>query len=398
MSGLASGRIYFDHAATTAISPRALEVVAAEMEILGNPSSLHHDGRKVRDIVEGARERIAQRLGTRPSEVIFTGSGTEANNGAIKGLFWFRTPRKVIISTPIEHHAVLDPIHWLVEHDGAILREVRVAGDGSIDINHLEELVRSHRDEIALISLIHTNNELGTSITADELERIKSVIGDLPLHLDAVQSIGKVNFDFATSGATSAAISAHKIGGPLGVATLILRRGIEITPLLHGGGQERDIRSGTLNAPGIVGFATAIEESVDELKERREKVSHLRQRLLEGAKSAVPDLKINGRGDAPGIVNITFPETENEASLLLFDARGISCSTGSACSQGLAQPSHVLLGIGLGEKEVNASLRFSLSHLNTDAEVDAFVGLLGEVIAGAKAAHHAKLPSLKAPL
>ena len=396
MSGPSTGRIYFDHAATTAISPRALAVVAAEMAVLGNPSSLHHDGRKVRDLVEGARERIALRIGASPSEVIFTGSGTEANNSAIKGLFWFRNPRKVIVTTGIEHHAVSDPIHWLVEHEGAILREVRVSDDGSIDIEHLAEIIRSEGDEIALISLIHTNNELGTSITAEEMARIKTVIGDLPLHLDAVQSIGKVDFDFAASGATSAAISAHKVGGPLGVAALILRRGVEITPLLHGGGQERDIRSGTLNAPGIAGFATSIDESFDELQVRRVKVGRLRQRLIDGVKQAVPEMHVNGRGDAPGIINITFPETENEASLLLLDARGISCSTGSACSQGLAQPSHVLLGIGLSESEVNASLRFSLSHLNTEVEVDAFISRIGEVVAGAKAAHQAKLPSVRA--
>lgn len=396
MSRLSTGRIYFDHAATTAMSPRALAVVAEEMAVLGNPSSLHHDGRKVRDLVEGFRERIAARIGAGPSEVIFTGSGTEANNSAIKGLFWFRNPRKVIVTTAIEHHAVLDPIHWLIEHEGAILREVRVSREGAIDIDHLEEIVRSEGDAIALISLIHTNNELGTSITPDEMARIKTVVGDLPLHLDAVQSIGKVDFDFRASGATSVAISAHKIGGPLGVAALILRRGVEITPLLHGGGQERDIRSGTLNAPGIAGLATAIEESFDELNERQLKVRTLRERLIDGAKKAVPELRVNGRGDAPGIINITFPETENEASLLLLDARGISCSTGSACSQGLAQPSHVLLGIGLSEKDVSASLRFSLSHLNTEAEVDHFISLIGEVVVGAKAAFQATLPSVRA--
>ena len=397
MSGIESSRIYFDHAATTAISPRALAVVAEEMATLGNPSSLHHDGRRVRDQVEGAREGIALHLGCTPSEVIFTGSGTEANNSAIKGLFWYHHPRKVIISTPIEHHAVHDPIQWLVEHEGAILREVRVSREGAIDIDHLEELIRSHHDEIALISLIHTNNELGTSITLDEMSRIRKVIGELPLHLDAVQSIGKVDFNFAAMGATSVAISAHKVGGPLGVGALILRRGLEITPLLHGGGQERDIRSGTLNAPGIVGFATALEESILELNDRRAKVLGLRQRLIDGVKKSIPEVQVNGRGDAPGIINLTFPGTENEASLLLFDARGISCSTGSACSQGLAQPSHVLLAIGLSESEVNSSLRFSLSHLNTEAEVDVFISLVDHVIAGAKAAHQAKLPSVKLP-
>lgn len=393
-----SRRIYFDHAATTAISQKSLAVVSEVMATLGNPSSLHFDGRKVRDLVEGAREKIASRVGAAPSEIIFTASGTEANNAAIKGLFWQRAPRKVIVSTGIEHHAVLDPIHWLVEHEGAILREVSVGGDGAIDLDSLQAIIEAERDGIALVSLIHTNNELGTSISSEEMVRIRSMIGEIPLHLDAVQSLGKVPFDYAATGATSTAISAHKVGGPLGVAALILRRGMDITPLLHGGGQERDIRSGTLNAPGIVGFATAVEESVEDLEENRSRVLTLRHRLTEGLSGIIPDLRINGRADAPGIVNVTFPGSENEASLLLFDSHGVSCSTGSACSQGLAQPSHVLLGIGLSEIEVNASLRFSLSHINTEDEIDQFLSVAAEVISGARAAFAAKLPSVKAAL
>lgn len=393
-----SRRIYFDHAATTAISEQSLSVVSEAMATLGNPSSLHFDGRKVRDLVEDAREKIASLTGALPSEIIFTASGTEANNAAIKGLFWQRDARKVIVSTAIEHHAVLDPIHWLVEHEGANLREVSVNREGVIDLDSLRAIIEAERDAIALISLIHTNNELGTSISPAEMAEIRSMIGEIPLHLDAVQSIGKVPFDYAATGATSAAISAHKIGGPLGVAALILRRGIDITPLLHGGGQEREIRSGTLNAPGIIGFATALEESVGALDANRSRVLALRQRLIDGLQRIIPDVRINGREDAPGIINITFPESENEASLLLFDSRGVSCSTGSACSQGLAQPSHVLLGIGMSEIEVNATLRFSLSHVNTEEEVDHFLNVAADVISSARAAFAAKLPSVKAAL
>lgn len=391
-----SRRIYFDHAATTAISPSVLDRVAEQMAVLGNPSSLHFDGRHVRESVEGAREEIAAAIGSQASEVIFTASGTEANNSAIKGLFWHRAPRKVIITTKVEHHAVLDPIHWLVEHEGAQLREVEVDREGVIDLNSLAKLVAENRDQIALISLIHTNNEIGTSITKEEMVRIKEIAGDIPLHLDAVQSIGKVPFDFASTGATSAAISAHKVGGPLGVAALILKHGIDITPLLHGGGQERDIRSGTLNAPGIVGFAAAVVEATEELVARRERLTQLRHKFLDAVWERYRDVRVNGRGDAPGIINLTFPKTENEASLLLFDSRGISCSTGSACSQGLAQPSHVLLAIGLSEIDVNSSLRFSLSHLNTPEEIDEFARVLPDVIAGAEGAFAAKLPSVRA--
>ncbi|MGA1705728.1 MAG: cysteine desulfurase family protein [Candidatus Nanopelagicaceae bacterium] len=389
-----SGRIYFDHAATTAISPRALEVVTEQMAVLGNPSSLHFDGRKVRDLVEGAREEIAHAIGSTPSEVIFTASGTEANNSAIKGLFWHRAPRRVIVTTPIEHHAVADPIQWLAEHDGAVIREVAVGRDGAIDIADLTRIVEADRESIALVALIHTNNEIGTSINDGEMKLIRSVLGEIPLHLDAVQSIGKVPFNFHGSGATSAAISAHKVGGPLGVAALLLRRGLDITPLLHGGGQERDIRSGTLNAPGIAGFAAAISESIERLEEHRAKISTLRKKLIAGIERVIPDVRVNGRGDAPGILNITFPESENEASLLLFDSEGISCSTGSACSQGLAQPSHVLLGIGMDVKDVNATLRFSLSHLNTEDEIERFLAVVSDVVSGARAAFRAKLPSV----
>jgi len=364
------------------------------MAVIGNPSSLHYEGRVVRESVESARERIARSIGCQPNEVIFTASGTEANNAAIKGLFWHRSPRKVIVSTGIEHHAALDPIHWLVEHEGAIHRKVAVDAQGALDLDSLDRIIKQEGEAIALITLIHTNNELGTAINDAEMARIREIVGQIPLHLDAVQALGKVPFHFAQSGAFSATISAHKVGGPLGVAALILKNGVDITPLLHGGGQEREIRSGTLNAPGIVGFAAAVEEATTELTSRREKVAALRDAMVNEILALVPDATINGRGDAPGIINVTFPGTVNEASLLLFDSHGISCSTGSACSQGLAQPSHVLLGLGLRQVDVDASLRFSLSHTNTVAEVARFAEVLPEVIRGARGAFNATLPSV----
>lgn len=379
-------RIYFDHAATTPISPRVLEELSKEAGLTGNPSSLHSFGRQMRDRVESAREEIAVNLGAKSSEVIFTGSGTEANNTAIKGLFWKRAPRKIIVSTEIEHHAVLDPIHWLVQHEGAIHRHLRVDRQGRPEIGHLKEIIESEGDGIALISLIHTNNELGTVI---ELSEITSVLGEIPLHLDAVQSLGKVDFNFQASGAISAALSAHKVGGPLGVGALLLRHGFDLTPLLHGGGQERDIRSGTLNAPGIIAFAVAIREMSENFTSRAEKVQRLRERMIEVINEKVPDATINGRGDAPEILNVTFPGTDNEASLLLFDSEGIAASTGSACSQGVAETSHVLLGIGLSERHARSSLRFSLSHRNELEEVEYFGDVVAGVISKARAAFSA---------
>ena len=379
-------RIYFDHAATTPISPRVLEELSKEAGLTGNPSSLHSFGRQMRDRVESAREEIAVNLGAKSSEVIFTGSGTEANNTAIKGLFWKRAPRKIIVSTEIEHHAVLDPIHWLVQHEGAIHRHLRVDRQGRPEIGHLKEIIESEGDGIALISLIHTNNELGTVI---ELSEIRSILGEIPLHLDAVQSLGKVDFNFQASGAISAALSAHKVGGPLGVGALLLRHGFDLTPLLHGGGQERDIRSGTLNAPGIIAFAVAIREMSENFTSRAEKVHRLRERMIEVINEKVPDATINGRGDAPEILNVTFPGTDNEASLLLFDSEGIAASTGSACSQGVAETSHVLLGIGLSESHARSSLRFSLSHRNELEEVEYFGDVVAGVISKARAAFSA---------
>ena len=379
-------RIYFDHAATTPISPRVLEELSKEAGLTGNPSSLHSFGRQMRDRVESAREEIAVNLGAKSSEVIFTGSGTEANNTAIKGLFWKRAPRKIIVSTEIEHHAVLDPIHWLVQHEGAIHRHLRVDRQGRPEIGHLKEIIESEGDGIALISLIHTNNELGTVI---ELSEITSILGEIPLHLDAVQSLGKVDFNFQASGAISAALSAHKVGGPLGVGALLLRHGFDLTPLLHGGGQERDIRSGTLNAPGIIAFAVAIREMSENFTSRAEKVHRLRERMIEVINEKVPDATINGRGDAPEILNVTFPGTDNEASLLLFDSEGIAASTGSACSQGVAETSHVLLGIGLSERHARSSLRFSLSHRNELEEVEYFGDVVAGVISKARAAFSA---------
>jgi cysteine desulfurase len=379
-------RIYFDHAATTPISAQVLEALRSEAGLVGNPSSLHSYGRQMRKRVESAREEIAGALGSRASEVIFTGSGTEANNTAIKGLFWMRSPRKVIVSTSIEHHAVLDPIHWLVDHEGAIHRHLRVDRHGRPELEQLRQIIEQEGDEIALISMIHTNNELGTVIN---LKEISSIIGEIPLHLDAVQSLGKVDFNFQESGAISAAISAHKVGGPLGVGALLLRHGIDLTPLLHGGGQERDIRSGTLNAPGIIAFASAIREMKENFDTRAEKVQRLRSAMIALIREKVPEATFNGTGDAPGIVNVTFPGTDNEASLLLFDSEGIAASTGSACSQGVAETSHVLLGIGLGESQARSSIRFSLSHSNEISEVEYFGEVLPSVIGRARAAFSA---------
>jgi len=378
--------IYFDHAATTPISEDALTALTTQAKKIGNPSSLHGFGQAIRGDVEIAREMIANAISAQASEVIFTGSGTEANNTAIKGLFWSRAPKKIIVTTKLEHHAVHDPIHWLAESEGAQICYIESGSDGSLNLSSLQNIVSQHGDEISFIAILYTNNEIGTSLNPAEVEAIKEISGEIPVHYDAVQSIGKVGFNFKESGAISAALSAHKVGGPLGVGALILKRALEITPILHGGGQERDIRSGTLNAPGIVAFATALTQSIANLEANRAQLLKLRSYFLEKLSVHFPDATINGRGDAPGIISVTFPQTKNETSLLLFDNEQIACSTGSACSQGLAQPSHVLLALGLDEASARATLRFSLNQLNDVADIDDFFERAPAVIDRAQAA------------
>jgi cysteine desulfurase len=378
--------IYFDHAATTPISEDALTALTTQAKKIGNPSSLHGFGQAIRGDVEIAREMIANAISAQASEVIFTGSGTEANNTAIKGLFWSRAPKKIIVTTKLEHHAVHDPIHWLAESEGAQICYIESGSDGSLNLSSLQNIVSQHGDEISFIAILYTNNEIGTSLNPAEVEAIKEISGEIPVHYDAVQSIGKVGFNFKESGAISAALSAHKVGGPLGVGALILKRALEITPILHGGGQERDIRSGTLNAPGIVAFATALTQSIANLEANRAQLLKLRSYFLEKLSVHFPDATINGRGDAPGIISVTFPQTKNETSLLLFDNEQIACSTGSACSQGLAQPSHVLLALGLDEASARATLRFSLNQLNDLGDIDEFFERAPAVIDRAQAA------------
>ena len=334
--------------------PEALEALTKQINEFGNASSLHTAGRAVRKKVEEAREQIASLVDCAPSEVIFTGSGTEANNLAIKGFYWKAVEedlsRNVIVVAAFEHPATLEPIKWLEEHEGAIVIFVPILSHGLIDLDALAEIIKAERGHIALICVMHSNNEIGT---IQPISEVVALAGDVPVHTDAVQSFGKVPFDFSALGATSATISAHKIGGPLGVAALILKRGLDITPVLHGGGQERDIRSGTLNAPAIVAFAVAAQWASDHRAENYSRVSGLRSLLVKKIIDAVPDARINGSSleMLPGILNVTFPGTESDSLLLMLDNAGIASSTGSACTAGVHQPSHVLLAMSSLELE-----------------------------------------------
>jgi len=385
-------RVYLDNAATTPISEVALQAFIEQSRQLGNPSSLHTYGRRVRKDVEEAREKLAGLIGCHSSEIIFTGSGTEANNLAIKGAYWHRNQsgkqRNVIVVSAFEHHAVLDPARWLEDFEGAEVVEVPVTREGFVNLSELRNVVLERHDEIALISIMHSNNEVGTVQPMDDISKIAQEF-EIPLHTDAVQSLGKVPLSFKDLGLFAMTISAHKVGGPIGVGALILQKGIDITPILHGGGQERDIRSGTLNAAGIIAFVAATQSAMRDLESNAVKISTLRKKLVAAIQSEISDATLNGvleGATLPGIANISFPNTESDALLLLFDAEGIACSTGSACSAGVQEASHVLMAMGMSEKEARSSLRFSLGTGNSDSDIEYLQTCIKRVIDRARAA------------
>jgi len=377
--------IYLDHAATTPMVDVAMNAMVTQLAELGNPSSLHSHGRATRKTLEDAREVIAKEVDCLPTEVIFTASGTEANNIALKGLYWAgrAAGKKLVVISAIEHHAILDPAHWLLTHEGAEVIQVPVTPDGVIDLVFLKELIDNRGQEIAVISIMHANNETGVIQPIAEVVRIA---GQIPVHTDAVQSFKKTPLSFSTLGVIAMTLSAHKIGGPLGIGALILRRTVEIPSLLHGGGQEREIRSGTLNAPSIIGFAAAARSAHYPVNE----ITDLRNRFIAGVREVLPDAIVNG-ADAdrlPGIVNVTFPRTQSDTLLLLMDGAGVSCSTGSACSAGVHEASHVLLAMGHTEVTAQSSLRFSFGATSTPADCDFVLSVLPDVITRGRAANN----------
>ena len=383
---------YLDHAATTPTSPEVIEAMAAQLGRLGNASALHGSGRSTRRVVEESRETIAAAVNSRPSEVVFTSGGTEADNLAIKGFFWARRkadPGKVrILTTSVEHHAVLDPLLWLANEAGAVVELLRVDSDGRLDVESLQAAVERDPGSVAVISVMTANNEVGTLQPIDQVVSIAEPHG-IPVHSDSVQALGQVPVDFAASGLDAMTVTGHKIGGPFGVGALILRREAELVPLLHGGGQERDVRSGTVDAPASVGFAVAAELAVKGQPERALMLSALRDELIDGVQRLVPDAQLNGphaSGRLPGNAHLSFPGCEGDSLLMLLDAQGIECSTGSACSAGVPQASHVLLAMGRDEGIARGSLRFSLGHSSSRGDVERVLDAIGPVVDRARAA------------
>ena len=344
-------------------------------------------------MVEESREQIAEVFGARASEVIFTSGGTEADNLAVKGLFWARrsadSRRQRILTTAIEHHAVLDSVRWLSQTEGARADWLGVDAVGAIQPQMLRAALEVDPASAAVVSVMWANNEVGTVQPVPELAAVAHEFG-VPFHTDAVQAAAQLPVDFAASGADALTVTGHKLGGPVGVGALILGRGMSPVPVLHGGGQERDIRSGTLDAPAIRAFAVAAVLSARRRDDEALRLAALRDDLIRQVLAAVPDAILNGPPPGPerlpGNAHFSFPGCEGDALLLLLDARGIACSTGSACTAGVAEPSHVLLAMGADEARARGSLRFSLGHTTTKDDVDALGAVIREAVSRARRA------------
>jgi cysteine desulfurase len=373
--------------------PEAIEAMTSELGSLGNPSSLHNAGRRARRVVEESREQIAEVFGARASEVIFTSGGTEADNLAVKGLFWARraadSRRRRILTTAIEHHAVLDSVHWLQAAEAAEATWLDVDSEGIVSPDVLEQSLAAEPGRVAVVSIMWANNEVGTIQPVSELAAVAHSYG-VPFHTDAVQAAAQIPVNFPAAGVDALTVTAHKLGGPVGAGALILGRGVAPVPVLHGGGQERDIRSGTLDAPAIRAFAVAAVTSAARRTGEAQRIAALRDDLIRQVLAAVPDAVLNGPPPGPdrlpGNAHFSFPGCEGDALLMLLDAKGIACSTGSACTAGVAEPSHVLLAMGATDKLARSSLRFSLGHTTAQADIDALGATIGESVARARRA------------
>ncbi|MEU3205377.1 cysteine desulfurase family protein [Streptomyces cyaneofuscatus] len=384
---------YLDHAATTPMLPEAIEAMTAQLSVTGNASSLHAAGRRARRTVEESRETLADALGARPSEVVFTSGGTEADNLAVKGLYWSRRdadPRRTrVLAGPVEHHAVLDAVDWLAEHEGATVDYLPVDRYGRVHPEDLREAILRSPDDVAMITVMWANNEIGTIMPVRELASVAAEFG-IPMHADAVQAFGQLEVGFAASGLAAMTVSGHKIGGPFGIGALLLGRDHTPVPVLHGGGQERHVRSGTLDVPAIASFAVAGRLAAEGRGHFARRVGGLRDDLVAAVRHAVPDAVLGGdpdpAGRLPANAHFSFPGCEGDSLLLLLDAQGIECSTGSACTAGIAQPSHVLLATGTDPDLARGTLRFSLGHTSTEEDVKALAQAIGPAVERARTA------------
>jgi cysteine desulfurase len=395
---------YLDHAATTPMVPEAVAAMTDQLSITGNPSSLHTAGRAARRVVEESRELFAAAVGARPSEVIFTSGGTESDNLAVKGTFWARRAssgaRRVLVSE-IEHHAVLDAVEWLEQHEGAEVTWLPVDKLGRLRLDTALAELQRDPDGIALVSVMWANNEVGTLQPLPEIVAVARERG-VPTHSDAVQALGQVPVHFGDSGLDLVTVTGHKVGGPVGVGALLARRDAVLVPLTHGGGQERGVRSGTLDTASIRSFAVAADLAVRRLADEAARLAELRDQLVRRVLHAVPDAVLRGdpdpAGRLPGNALFTFPGCEGDSLLYLLDAADVQCSTGSACQAGVPQPSHVLLALGVPDDDARGALRFSLGHTSTTADIDALVTVLPDAVARARQAGLVSRPVAAVPV
>ena len=371
--------IYMDHAATTSVKREVLEAMLPYFhDQFGNPSSIYSIARESKKVVESARETVARALGAEPGEIYFTSGGTESDNWALKGIA--NANRKKgdhIITSAIEHHAVLYPAQYL-EKQGFRVTYLPVDAYGRVDPAVVEDAIT---DKTILISVMTANNEIGTIEPIREIGRIARNHG-IPFHTDAVQAVGHIPLSVKDDPLDLLSVSAHKFYGPKGVGVLYIRKGIRIDPLLQGGGQERNRRAGTENLAGIVGLATALDIAVRTMKDESDRLRNLRDHLIRGLMDSIPHTRLNGHPvqRLPGNVNVSIEFVEGESMLLLLDGFGICASTGSACTSGSLEPSHVLMAIGLAHEVAHGSLRLTLGEENTSEDIDRVLEVLPGVV------------------
>ena len=372
--------VFLDHAATTPLRDSARKALDAALGITGNPSSVHAHGQQTREILEDARDQVAKAVDANRSEIVFLSGGTEANNHAIKGIYWKRQqdrPRKLIISAATEHHALLDPIEWLVNHEGAETAQVPVGLNGELDLAAFASMVKKHGDEIALVSLMWVNNETGVITDIGKVVEIASSFG-IPVHSDAIAALGHIPLSFQDSGLTAMSISAHKVGGPIGIGALVMSRSYNPVSLLHGGGQERGLRSGTMNYPMASAFGAAALEAVEELSERQNRLEQLRNKIESEVTAAIPGAKVTAATAhrAQHNAHLIFPGVNSDSLLFLLDQQGVSVSAGSACQAGVLGPSHVLVAMGYSNADASSCLRITLGHDTTEEDAEKFIAAL----------------------
>jgi cysteine desulfurase len=386
--------VYLDHAATSPLRPEVLAAYTSALGVVGNPASIHGAGQAARALLEDGREQVAASLGADAVEVVLTGGGTEAVNLGIKGLFWARKRPRILVPMA-EHHATIDSVEWLAAHEGAILDWVEVDAVGRIRLDALEAALATGGDEVALVTALWANNEVGTLQPVAGIVAAASRFG-VPVHLDAIAAYGSVPIDFHASGAAALSVSAHKIGGPVGVGALLVRRGVQVEPLFHGGAQQEQ-RSGTQDAAGAAAFGVASSLAEERRPEATSREARLRDRLIHGIRTTVPGAHL--RGDPverlPGNAHFTFDGCEGDSLLYLLDVAGFAVSTGSACQAGVPEPSHVLLAMGLSESDARGALRFTLGPESSESEIDALLAVLPGIVEQARAAGlAAREPSL----